>query len=393
MNSPDTYLASAGIICSIGSTLDEVSRNLTRSNGMMITDKFTQGRSLSLGIVDTELPSLKGFPAQYSNRTNQLLMAAFDEIKDDFDHLRKGINPLRIGIVIGTSTSGIGEGEVALDHYLKTGHWPENFDYSHQEMVNPALAMANWLDIKGPTFVISTACSSGAKALASARRLLRMNVCDLVIAGGADSLCKLTVRGFSALEAVSEDRCQPFSANRKGINIGEGAGLFLVSRESGEIALSGVGETSDAHHFSAPHPEGLGAASAMSLALSDAGLSAGDIDYLNLHGTATAQNDQMEARAVANVLGLKTPCSSTKSLTGHTLGAAGAIEAAFCWISLRESKPMLPPHLWDNCADSELAPINLISAPDIATRPKCAMSNSFAFGGNNISLILERKEP
>jgi 3-oxoacyl-[acyl-carrier-protein] synthase-1 len=345
-------------------------------------------------MVGTDLPPPENLPAHQRSRTNQLLLAAMQPIRSQFDNLRQGIDPLRIGVVIGTSTSGIAEGETDLATHLETGSWPQRFDYQRQEMANAASMLADLLGIQGPAMVISTACSSGAKALASARRLLRANLCDLVVAGGVDSLCQLTVQGFSALEAISDRPCLPFSANREGINIGEGAALFLLSREPGPVCLSGVGESSDAHHFSAPHPQGDGAASAMSRALEDAQLEPGDIGYLNLHGTATRQNDLMESRAVARVLGTEVPCSSTKGYTGHTLGAAGAIEAMFCWLSLTHPKPALPPHLWDNCRDLELEPINLVLEADQGTTDreplKRAMSNSFAFGGNNISLIMER---
>lgn len=403
MTAQPIYLNHLGLVCSMGGSLEEVRQHLFSSGNRCLTttDRFTPGRPLPVGMVHSPLPDLAhGISQQHPlehTRTNQLLAAALTQIQTAFDRARQGIDPLRIGVILGTSTSGIAEGERAIAHHLQQQQLPAGFDYRQQEMANPALALARWLNIAGPAYVVSTACSSGAKALASARRLLRMGVCDLVIAGGVDSLSKLTVNGFSALESVSDLPSNPFSANRNGINIGEGAALFVLSREPGPVCLSGVGEGSDAHHISAPDPAGRGAIEVMTSALKDAGLDPAAIGYLNLHGTATVQNDRMESLAVNQVLGSATPCSSTKAHTGHTLGAAGAIEAAFCWLTLTDAEGRLPLHHWDGVVDPELAPIRLLDRPlssattitaNIAA--SAVMSNSFAFGGNNISLILER---
>ena len=252
--------------------------------------------------------------------------------------------------------------------------------------------IAEVLDVQGPVFGISTACSSGAKALASARRLIRAGICDAVIAGGVDTLCRLTVNGFSSLEAVSDELCNPFSINRKGINIGEGAALFLLSEQAQGVELCGVGEGSDAYHISAPDPGGSGAIRCMSGALHDAGIGAEQVGYVNLHGTATPLNDKMESLAVEKVFGLEVPCSSTKPFTGHTLGAAGAVESGICWLLLEAAEQsLLPPHLWDGQADPELSPVKLIAAGSSPQQPlNYALSNTFAFGGNNISLLLGR---
>ena len=255
--------------------------------------------------------------------------------------------------------------------------------------------MAAWLNLSGPAYVISTACTSSARALLSARRLLDMGLCDAVLCGGVDSLCKLTLNGFSALEAVSIQRCNPFSRNRNGINIGEAAVLFLMTREasgSHSIALLGAGATSDAHHISAPEPSGRGAREAMQKALNNAQLNAEDIGYLNLHGTATHHNDAMESFAVNGIFPQGVPCSSTKPLSGHTLGAAGALEAAFCWLSLapENSQNALAPHIWDGQADTQLPALHWVELGQCLTpnTPRRLMSNSFAFGGNNVSLII-----
>jgi 3-oxoacyl-[acyl-carrier-protein] synthase-1 len=236
---------------------------------------------------------------------------------------------------------------------------------------------------------VSTACSSSAKVFASARSLIFAGVCDAVLIGGVDSLCAMTLCGFSSLEAVDPNITNPMRANRAGINIGEAAVLFMLSKGGQGVQLLGVGESSDAHHMSAPEPDGVGAEAAMRAALADAGLRPEDIDYVNLHGTGTIHNDSMESKAVARVFGLNTPCSSTKALVGHTLGAAGAIEAAFCWIALNTQgdEVPLPPHIWDGCRDPELPEIRLVESGEFGPI-RFTLSNSFAFGGSNCSVIL-----
>ena len=211
----------------------------------------------------------------------------------------------------------------------------------------------------GPAWTMSTACSSSAKAMASAARILRAE--SPMRMPAVLTRCAFTINGFSALESVSAARCNPFSRHRDGINLGEGAALFVLGREPGPVRLSGWGETSDAHHPSAPDPSGRGAIDAMRQALARAGIAPGDVDYLNLHGTATVQNDAMESLAVAEVFGGRVPASATKPLTGHALGAAGAIEAALCWLALVDNpRGLLPPHWWDGAADPALPPLAFV---------------------------------
>ena len=398
MNNKPVYLNHLGLICALGSDNKTISDKLFsgQADNLLRTTEYSE-EAVYVGKVSEPLPALSSFSPLERTRNNQLLKAAFNKIEatltSDYSHIAKE----RIGIVIGTSTSGIAEGEKALAHQLKTGEFPVDYDYSMQEMSAPSIALANWVGSKGPCYVISTACSSSAKALASARRLIRAGICDLVIAGGVDSLTSLTVNGFSALDSVSKGVCNPYSVSRDGINIGEGAALFMVSNQSlpssaTNIALAGVGECSDAHHISAPEPDGKGAEQAMELAMNNAGLSKDQIGYINMHGTATIQNDRMEGRAIYRLFNDGTPCSSTKGYSGHTLGAAGAIEAAFCWLLLANENPhKMPIHLSDHTIDPELDPILLVKNNSNDQPIQTAMSNSFAFGGNNISLILERQ--
>ncbi len=391
------YLNALGVICALGRDKSEVARNLFAGDcsGMRRESGWVAERELPVAGVHGELAPISAELIEHSSRNNQLLLEAALQIRADIDRAIQTFGRERIGVVLGTSTSGIDEASRGLAHYIREQQFPREYDYRQQELGAPANFLAEWLQLSGPAYVISTACTSSARALMSAQRLLDLGLCDAVLCGGVDSLCKLTLNGFSSLEAVSDERCNPFSANRNGINIGEAAVLFVMSKQRGEgpgIALLGTGASSDAHHISAPEPSGRGALQAMQKALGRAHLQAGQINYLNLHGTATQHNDAMESLAVAALFPEGVACSSTKPLTGHTLGAAGALEAAFCWLSLSAENPeqALPPHIWDGQADPALPPLKWVTASERLTSiaPRYLMSNSFAFGGNNVSLII-----
>lgn len=363
-------------------------------SGIAATDSYSVGRMLPLGCVTAGLPALDSLPLSARSRNNQLACAALSQIRVEVDAAIERFGPERVGVVIGTSTSGIAESETAIRSHAKTGTLPPHFQYSQQELGSPAMLLSAVLGISGPAYVHSSACASSAKAMASAARLIRMGLCDAVLTGGVDSLCAFTVAGFAALESVSSERCNPLSANRNGINIGEGAALFLMSREPSTVALRGWGESSDGYHISAPDPDGRGARLAIEAALSRAGVGAKQIDYVNLHGTATVQNDAMESRAIGALIGQETPVSSTKPFTGHALGAAGAIEAGLCWLAMQDDNPTgkLPPHLWDGTLDPALPPLTVVETGSKLGRPlRWALSNSFAFGGANAALVLGRE--
>jgi 3-oxoacyl-[acyl-carrier-protein] synthase-1 len=391
------YLNALGLVCALGRDKQEVARNLFAGDcgGMREQAGWVAQRSLPVGAVQGQLPTLAAEMSRHHSRNNQLLLAATLQIRPDIDSAIQAYGRDRIGVVLGTSTSGIDEASQGLAHYLREQQFPPEYDYQQQELGAPANFLAEWLQLSGPAYVISTACTSSARALMSAQRLLDLGICDAVLCGGVDTLCKLTLNGFSALEAVSEQRCNPFSVNRNGINIGEAAVLFLMTRDAGDsqpIALLGSGASSDAHHISAPEPSGRGALQAMRKALGRANLEPEQIAYLNLHGTATQHNDAMESQAVATLFPAGVPCSSSKPMTGHTLGAAGALEAAFCWLSLSPDnrEHALPPHVWDGQPDPELPPLQWVTPATRLTSiaPRFLMSNSFAFGGNNVSLII-----
>ena len=391
----NTYLNALGVICNLGHGKSAVAEALFAgdSNGIRPEHGWIPGLAPPLGAVHAELPPIPvALADRRDNRNNRLLLAAAQEIESDIRVAIQHYGHARIGVVLGTSTTGIEEATQGIGAYRRDGAWPADYRYSHQELGAPAAFLAEWLELGGPCYSISTACTSGARALISAQRLLRLGLCDAVLCGGVDTLCRLAINGFHALEAVDMQRCDPFSKHRRGINIGEAAVVFLMTREASPIQLLGGGASSDAYHMSSPDPQGAGAQKAMQNALRHAGIDAAQIDYINLHGTATEHNDSMESLAVAATFGQTVPCSSTKSLTGHTLAAAGALEAAFCWLSLTDARAerRLPPHIWDREADPALPPLAFVNVGDHlpAAGRRYLMSNSFAFGGNNSSLIL-----
>lgn len=390
-------LSAMGIVCSLGSNKNDVLTNLLAGSqtGMVKSSELLMDGDVIIGQVKTKLPDVNKVFSLYDCRNNQLLLGALEQIKKQVDSLIKQYGKNRIAVVLGSSTSGVLEGESALNDFLSSGDFPADFHYKKQEMGSPAEFLSAYLGLDNVAITISTACSSSGKAFASARNYIQAGICDAVIVGGVDSLCRLTINGFTSLESVSKNICNPFSQNRDGISIGEGAALFILQAEcsdfddSSEIILAGVGESSDAHHMSAPEPDGLGAIEAMRAALADANLHAGDIDYVNLHGTATIKNDEMETLAMLSVFDADKLCSSSKPLTGHTLGAAGAIELALCWLILSSSNTnnQLPPHIWDKKQGINMHPLNLIES-GCTKKAHRVMSNSFAFGGSNVSLIL-----
>jgi len=390
------YLNALGIVTPLGVGKESVAINLFAGSrsGLIERHDIVPDRPARVGAVEMDLPLIPDSLRDFDCRNNRLALAALQEIEPDVTTAIRRYGKDRIAVIVGTSTSGLAEGEEALAIRLRQGSWPPDFRYSQQELGNVAEFVARVLGVDGPAYTVATACSSSGKAFASAQRLLEAGLCDAAIVGGVDALCRMTVNGFHALESLAVGYCQPFSRNRDGINVGEGAAIFLVSREPGPVLLLGVGESSDAHHISAPDPQGTGAIRAMQLALNTASIPPSAIDYVNLHGTGTRLNDHMEGHAIARMFGTGIFCSSTKSMSGHMLGAAGAGEAAFLWLALNPefSQGRLPPHVWDGAADPEIPALNLVS---IGTRTglktqTAMLSNSFAFGGSNVALVLGR---
>jgi 3-oxoacyl-[acyl-carrier-protein] synthase-1 len=394
---PTLGIAGMGIASPIGIGKDEVAAALfAGTRGLIARKDLVPGRAVHVGQVSATLPAVPSGLELMECRNDRLMLAAVAEIADAVENTAHRLGHDRIAVVMGTSTSGIAEGEAAYGIVRRGGVWPADFHYRKQEIGNLGEFVARALNITGPAYTVATACTSSGKAFASARRLIAAGRADAAVVGGADTLCRMTVGGFAALEAMSSTLCNPFSRNRDGINVGEAAAAFLLTQEPAPIQLLGIGESSDAYHISAPDPEARGALMAMRAALDDAGLAPADIAYVNLHGTGTALNDSMEGKAVHTLFGAKTPCSSTKALTGHTLGAAAACEAAFLWLTLHPKynpDGRLPPHVWDGELDPLIPPLTLAN---VGTRLPNGMgrvamlSNSFAFGGSNIALVLGR---
>lgn len=338
------------------------------------------------GLDQVSLPEgLRAFDCR-NNRAAELGLAQ-DRFEEAVAAARDRYGAGRVGVFMGTSTAGILHTELAYRRRGPDGALPEDYDYrrTHNTFSIAEYVRAR-LALQGPGAAISTACSSSAKAFASAARLVEAGVIDAAVVGGVDTLCLTTLYGFNSLELLSKAPCRPYDAERDGISIGEAAAFALVERQPprpAAIRLLGAGESCDAHHMSAPHPEGLGARLAMEAALRSAGLAPGAIDYVNLHGTATPSNDLAEDRAVVGLFGERVPCSSTKGMTGHALGAAGGIEAIITVLALQEG--LIPGSPGTRRLDPALR-----ARYEVEPRPAPlgrAMSNSFGFGGSNCSLV------
>lgn len=329
----------------------------------------------------------------YDCRNNQLATLALQQ--DNFDQAVgkaiKAYGAHRVAVIMGTTTSGLLQAEHA---YQSRDRQSEKFtmDFNYDATANPyslSEFVREYFAIKGPTLGIGTACSSSARVMLHAKRMLAANLCDAVIAGGVDTLCGSTLCGFNSLQLLSPTPAMPCDAARQGLSLGEGAGFLLLQRDADvktDLTIHGIGESCDAWHISTPDPDGTGAKLAMQQALDKSGLTADAIDYVNMHGTASPANDSVEANAIEAVLGA-VPCASTKGATGHTLGAAGAVEISICCLSLQHQQ------LFGCTNTQQVAPeinANVILNNQQQT-VNYTMNNSFGFGGNNCSVIIGRK--
>lgn len=384
MSNAPIFIEAYGLACALGADGASVGEHLfsasPQSAPSMAT--LTDGRAVVVGRIPIALQPVPG-----ETRTNRVLAHCYGQIAAAVDGARARFGAHRLAVIMGACTSGIAEASAALAYKRECGAWPEGFSVRAQQLDDSAWHAARLAQARGPVYSISTACTSGARAIMAGARLLRAGHCDGVICGGIDTISPLTLNGFAALDSLSRGVCNPMSANRDGIHIGEGGALFLLSHQPSAFRLSGWGESADSYHISAPDPTGAGAELALRTALSQAGLAARDIGYVHLHGTATRLNDAMEAGVVHRVFGDDVPVSSTKPRTGHTLGAAGALQAAFCLLAMEKRR--LPPHHWDGARDEALAPIRLAQS-DEAFSGADMVSASYAFGGNNAALVLSR---
>jgi 3-oxoacyl-[acyl-carrier-protein] synthase-1 len=346
-------------------------------------------------VADVDTAKLPEKLRKFECRNNRLAELALqqDEFFDSVQRSAERWGRRRIGVFLGTSTAGILQAELAYrERDPLSGALPASFHYG------PTLntfSVADYIrqrcGLQGPAVAVSCACASSAKVFASARRMIAAGLIDAALVGGVDSLCLTTLYGFRSLQLSSAAPCRPFDVARDGISIGEAAAFALLERvpehrDDGAVLLLGIGESSDAYHMSAPHPEGLGARRAMQAALAAAGLDPGDIDYINLHGTGTPSNDRVESQAVTSVFGPTTPCSSTKGATGHTLGAAGALEAVISALAIQHG--LMPGGVHTHAIDPTLTAHYIRKNRPVPVRR--VLSNSFGFGGTNCSLIFGR---
>ncbi|MCA9610056.1 MAG: beta-ketoacyl-ACP synthase [Myxococcales bacterium] len=340
-----------------------------------------------VGAVPGELAPLPAEHAPYDTRLSRIGWLAFAEVREALDAAVARWGGHRIAIVLGTSTGGLEQTEQAFEHWLRQGALPAAYDYEHQHNF-AALGelFAKVAGVTGPSYVVSTACSSSGKVAASAARLIRAGLADAVLVGGIDSLTRMTIQGFHSLGILSGQACRPFGAERDGINIGEGAALLLVEREASDpgALLLGVGESADAYRMSSPEPTGRGAREAMERALARAGLGVDDLDHINAHGTATKLNDAAESLAIAALFDRRVPVSSTKGYTGHLLGGAGGTEMVFAIHAIRTGR--LPATLGATPLDPEVT-IDVVTEPR-EQRVRTVLSNSFAFGGSNVAVVV-----
>jgi len=334
------------------------------------------------------VPTLPAALSAWDSPTARLAVAGLDEI---LPAVRRAIGRHgadRVALIVGTTTSGLARTEAAYHELRRSGTLPRDYELHRQHSFGAMIeAIRRVTAIGGPAFAVSTACSASAKAVGSAQRLLAAGVVDAVLVGGVDALSQTTLRGFHSLQILSPVFCRPLSRERRGINIGEGAAYLLIERDGyAAVHLLGVGESSDAHHMSAPDPAGEGARAAMAAALAQAGVAASDVDYINAHSPGTRLNDLSEGLAVGALFGARVPIASTKGYTGHLLGAGGATEALFSIVAVEEG--WIPRSVGADPVDADLGlevPIARIDRPC-----RRVLSNSFAFGGNNVSLLFGR---
>lgn len=372
-------LKNLGFVCALGDNHNDIIQNARNGDtrAMFSGNVVVDGEKVPFGTAPVD--------KTHDLRMYDLIDVALNQIIGDIELLKQNYDVNRIGVIIGSSNTGVHEAQKHIESAFKNDMQIESNVITELELGTPSQYIRNKTGFMGPTFTVSTACSSSLKVFESARRLIENGICDAVLVGGVDARCDFALNGFNALSALSKKHTNPMSKNREGINLGEGAALFILERGCCGIKLLGIGESSDAYHLTSPDPTGAGAIASMNMALADAGLKPDDIDFINMHGTGTVANDAMESLAVNTVFGENVLCASTKPLTGHTLGAAGAISMGLSWLMLKYD--FVIPHVFDGEYAEDCAKIKLAKSGDI-TNVNHVLCNAFAFGGSNASLIM-----
>lgn len=374
------------MLSALGSTREEHLTALIEGKSGLGAPPMPLPFETAVGMLKAELPELPKELAPQSTRVSRMAAELVKGIEEPLRKARQRWKPDRIAILLGTSTGGAEKTERAYREYVEDGAFPDGYHFQSQHTFGAVLKVVSALTgATGPAWMASTACTSSGKPFASAARLIDAGIIDAAIVGGLDTLCTMTLLGFGALQALDNKVCRPFHPERRGINIGEGGALALVERDGdARVLVRGVGETSDAYHISAPHPEGRGALSAMKQTLAQAGCKPEDIDHINAHGTGTGLNDSAEAKAISSVMPHDVPVVSTKGFTGHTLGAAAALEFTFAACAIEEG--WIPASLGADPIDPKIS----LNIPTTVTHGnfRRVISNSFAFGGNNVSLLV-----
>lgn len=381
----------AHAVCNaLGARSEDVIESLSSGRSGLTPHRHGTGEGLA-GVLGWDPEPLGGSLKDHDTRQARLAAHGAALLAEPVGKACRRWGAHRVAVIVGTSTGGIASTEQAYAHARAHGQLPPDWDLQRKHAMQATVDVLQFVTgARGPGFAVSTACSSSAKALGSAQRLVRAGIVDAVVVAGVDTLCETTLRGFASLEVLSPEACRPFSSDRRGINIGEGAALLLLERAGDAgVALLSVGESSDAHHVSAPHPEGLGAVLAMQRALEQAGLEPERIGHVNAHATGTPLNDVAEARAIRDVFGGRVPVVATKGYTGHLLGAAGATEAVFAAVSVAQG--WLPASLGSDPIDPELG-IDIVSER-VELESDHVISNSLAFGGSNVAVLLGVVDP
>lgn len=398
------YFSKPGIMCAAGSSGEELWENVKKgSQAGIVRVKTATDEDFFAGRIDDT--KLKPSSARYDMRIMRIEEAALNQIENEINLVKNKYGADKIAVCIGSCDNGTQFSVAGHKEYFAKGEFPADYNIEVQGADYVSTFIKEKFGLTGPASTFSTACSSSAGAIIKATEMIMAGIADAAVVGGIDIASDTVLIGFNSLEAVSSEITNPFSKNRHGITIGEAAVFFVITRENVfadecPVQLLGWGESADAYHATSPDPSGAGAIKSMKRALEKAGLKPSDIDYVNLHGTGTKFNDSMEAIAVDTIFGdIKVPVSTTKPITGHTLGAAAALEASICISAIKESvanekagaaKSVLPPQIWDGEQDPELPVINIVNTKTSESdKPvRICLSNSFAFGGANATLVI-----